>query len=90
MNEALRPIKKKAGRPRLTWIEQARQDLGQIGINPDEDYANIIKQANDRDDWRTKISNLHRDGQPLESYDLATTQYVQMMMIPGNIDICLK
>ena len=65
MTEALRPIKKKAGRQKLTWIEQARQDLGQIGINPDEDYANI-KQANVRDDWRTKMSNLHSGGQPLE------------------------
>ena len=67
LKEALRPIKKKAGRPRLTWIEQARQDLGQIGINPDEDYANIIKQANDCDDWRAKFSNLHSGGQPSES-----------------------
>ena len=67
MKEALSPIKKNAGRPRLTWIEKARQDLGHIGINPDEDYANIIKHANDCDDWRTKISNLHSGEQPSES-----------------------
>ena len=61
------PIKKKAGRPRLTWIKQARKYMGQIGFHPDEDYSNIIKKANDLDDWRAKISNLHSSRQPSES-----------------------
>ena len=63
--EALRPSKRKIGRPRQSWISQAKQDLERIGITPEDNFDNIFKIASDRDKWKA-LSNLHNSGQPLE------------------------
>ena len=62
--EALRPSKRKIGRPRQSWISQAKEDLENIGITPDEN-VDVFKIASDRDRWKA-LSNLHNSRQPLE------------------------
>ena len=66
ITEALRPSKKKPGRPKLTWIQQTKQDLEKIGISADNNFSNVIEIAGDRDIWKAKTGNLHCGGQPSE------------------------
>ena len=52
LQEAMKPHKRKMGRPKMTWIKQLKQDLGSVGIIADEDFENVFKLASDRDIWR--------------------------------------
>ncbi len=55
LQEALKLAKKKLGRPKLTWIQQIRNDLIECGMIPDSDFENVFKLANDGKEWRKAI-----------------------------------
>ena len=64
LRETLRPYTKKCGRPKLTWIEQVRNELKDNGLTPDQNFENIINEASDRKKWRKRITD--NGGQPSE------------------------
>ena len=55
LQEALKPAKRKQGRPKLTWIQQIRNDLIECGVNPDNDFQNVFQLASNRKEWRKAI-----------------------------------
>jgi hypothetical protein len=55
LQEALKPAKRKQGRPKLTWIQQIRNDLKECGMNPDSDFQNVYQLASNRKEWRKAI-----------------------------------
>ena len=55
LQEALKPAKRKQGRPKLTWIQQIRNDLKECGMIPDSDFQNVFQRASNRKEWRKAI-----------------------------------
>ena len=55
LQEALKPAKRKQGRPKLTWIQQVRNDLTECGMTPDSDFRNVFELARNRKEWRKAI-----------------------------------
>ena len=60
LREAVRPHTKKCGRPKLTWSQQIRKDLNDIGLTADTDFINIIRDASGPYVWRNRIVDLHQ------------------------------
>ena len=63
LTEFLRPTKKTRGRPPLTWLKQAKQDLEeaniQIDLNkPEETEQTLIDLAHDRYTWHEVVKNV--------------------------------
>ena len=48
--EALRPVKKPKGKPKLTWLSLIDKDLGGQGLNV-KDTNKLKKLANNRNTW---------------------------------------
>ena len=55
LQEALKPAKRKQRRPKLTWIQQIRNDLTECWMNPDNDFQNLFQLASYGKEWRKAI-----------------------------------
>ena len=67
LSEATTCHKKRAGRPKSTWLQQIRKDLLNIGIAADQDFQNITELASDRNGWRAKCKCDLRNGRQLSA-----------------------
>ena len=73
LDEALRQTKRKQGRPKLTWLQQVKNDLIEKEIKPDDNLSNVIELASNRKEWKAIIKSAARRN-PSESQEVASIQ----------------
>ena len=56
LKEALRPVKRPSGKPKLTWLGLITKELAQVHVTLDIDrLQEVVELANDREAWAALI-----------------------------------
>ena len=71
LQEFLRPVKKRRGRPTTTWLKKISSDLSETNIQlnpqnatPQQIFENLKTKTSDRNQWRKQIRVVMDDNHP--------------------------